>query len=512
MADFTGFYLDGIHSSTYGILRVSNGKRYSETLIPEFEDYELELAGGDGSFYGGSNFKKTPFEIKIAFDKLTEQQFRQLRHWLGKKELQPFRFDERPYKTYWVKLESAPKFDYVCFMEQSENGFIGDKERIYKGEGDLKFIAYDPFGYCIDNSTKMTENGLEEVDDINWQVLDSYTPFEIVDENISEWGITSGLKRTEQLKDYNKFERQEHGESWSYNAKLYNPGDFDTDFELYLSSEKESEPEATDESLLTFLKKEDGTYAITGYKTDAPQKIYVFPSKYQGVSVTEIDAHAFHACETVEEIIIPEGILNLSKYCFAECYNLKKVTISNSVKTIEECAFFSCEKLEEINIGTELIKIEEGAFIFCFSLKSFYCYAKKSPILSQGRVFDAAIKNCNLYVPEETLNEYQKVEEWSKFNIIPLTKPLVTLQIESENQELHSFQFSLISFETNKGLLLSTKKHSLVVYHTDGQKSMRYDLIKSTHWPKVPMGESTIKIFCNFSGLIPQIKYNYKYY
>jgi hypothetical protein len=235
MADFTGFYLGGVHSSTYGILRVSDGKRYSEKLIPEFEDFELELIGGDGSLYGGRKFKKTPFEIKIAFDRMTEHQFRQMRQWLGKKELQSFRFDERPYKAYWVKLESAPELEYVCFMEETEKGFIGDKERIYKGEGSLKFVAYNPYGYCIDESTQMTKNGLEEADGINWQVLDSYSPFEIIDNNANEWGVVSGLKNSTQLKDYNVFEKIETSETSStFEAKLYNPGDFDVDFQLFI--------------------------------------------------------------------------------------------------------------------------------------------------------------------------------------------------------------------------------------------------------------------------------------
>jgi hypothetical protein len=221
MADFTGFYLDGIHSSTYGILRVSDGKRYSEKLIPEFEDYELELAGGDGSFYGGSNFKKTSFEIKIVFDTLTEEQFRNLRRWLGKKELQSFRFDERPYKTYWVKLESAPALEYVCFMEKAKDSYFGEKERIYKGEGTLKFIAYNPFGYCCDDSTKMTEEGLQTTDGINWQALSSYTPFEIVDDNVGEWGLVSGLKGANQLKEYNTFVR--------YREQIVHLGDFNDD-------------------------------------------------------------------------------------------------------------------------------------------------------------------------------------------------------------------------------------------------------------------------------------------
>ena len=71
MADFTGFYLDGIHSSTYGILRVSDGDRYKEGLIPEFEDREIELSGGSGSIYVNTQYKKTPFDIFLSISSTT---------------------------------------------------------------------------------------------------------------------------------------------------------------------------------------------------------------------------------------------------------------------------------------------------------------------------------------------------------------------------------------------------------------------------------------------------------
>lgn len=226
MADFTGFYLDGIHSSTYGILRVSDGDRYTEGLIPEFEDFSIELTGGNGDLYGGRRFKPTKFTINIAFDHMTEKQFRGLRQWLGGEKLKEFRFDERPYKAYYVKVAEKPELDYICFMEDVDNNFI-EKERIYKGEGEIEFIAYDPFGYCVDTSCevsikKWAPSG--STNKKNWQNLRTYTPFHIKDDNVLEWATVSGLKSD--LDQYNIFGNE--------GAKLYNPGDFETDFQLLI--------------------------------------------------------------------------------------------------------------------------------------------------------------------------------------------------------------------------------------------------------------------------------------
>ena len=233
MADFTGFYLGGVHSSTYGILRVSDGDRYKEGLIPEFEDKDIELSGGSGHIYGGKKYKKTPFEIKIAFDHLTEKQFREMRSWLDSDGLQSFRFDERPYKTYWVKISSRPELEYVCFMEDEEDGLIGEKERIYKGEGELKFTAYDPFGYCVNEQIKVG-NGRFHIDEnaINWQDLASYNVLNLKDDNVTEWAEVSGLKTNLGSTPYEIPDGTNTLNKWYYYLDLYNPGDFDADFQL----------------------------------------------------------------------------------------------------------------------------------------------------------------------------------------------------------------------------------------------------------------------------------------
>lgn len=228
MADFTGFYFGGIHSSTYGLLRVSDGDRYTEGLIPDFDDQEIELVGGTGSLYCGRRLKKTSFSISVAFDHVTEQQFRDMRNWLGGEELKEFRFDERPYKAYWAKLASRPELNYICFMEPSEDSLRGGKERIYKGEGELEFIAYDPMGYCIDETVIFSP--LKKTVDktrTNWQSLDKYAELPAIRDNLTEWATSAGLKNEIRLKDYNIFSMKP-----PYTAKIYNPGDRETDFQL----------------------------------------------------------------------------------------------------------------------------------------------------------------------------------------------------------------------------------------------------------------------------------------
>ena len=101
--DFIGFSFNGYRSEDLGIVRVSDGSRYTEDLLPTAQDKTVQVPGGDGFYYFGSDYTQKPFTIPIAFDGLTEKQFRELQQVFGTKELGKLVFDERPYKYYMVK-------------------------------------------------------------------------------------------------------------------------------------------------------------------------------------------------------------------------------------------------------------------------------------------------------------------------------------------------------------------------------------------------------------------------
>lgn len=199
--DYVGFNFNGIHSSQFGLLSVSNGNRYSKSLLPNFKDSILET--DSGTYYFGSKFQNREFDLTVAFDDVTESELREISSWLyngGK--ISSLIFDELPYKKYFCKCSSSPDTKYLTF--DSESG------RIYKGEISIKFIAYDPYAYIVDK----------------W--LDNYT-----DDNKEEWQSSSGLLDNkkllpEDLVDY--FDVYANGK-----IPLYNPGDVETDFIIDLT-------------------------------------------------------------------------------------------------------------------------------------------------------------------------------------------------------------------------------------------------------------------------------------
>ena len=190
--DFIGFSFNGYRSEDLGIVRVSDGSRYNEDLIPTTQDKIVQVPGGDGFYYFGSDYTQKPFNINIAFDELTEMQFRNLQQVFGTEELGKLVFDERPYKYYMVK-SGKPQLKYICFGKEGE-------ARTYKGEGTLTFTAYYPFAKSV------------------FKFLNEYS-----DKNKNEWKEASGMKAEKGTYD-----------TVSNNGliSVYNAGDLEADFIL----------------------------------------------------------------------------------------------------------------------------------------------------------------------------------------------------------------------------------------------------------------------------------------
>lgn len=141
--DFCGFRFGNVHTSDLHLIVVSSSKRYEKNLLPDPSDVTTSIPGGDGSYYFGSTFKEKEFNINVAFNEVSEPDFRKIANAFATDELQDLIFDELPYKTFKAKLKSKPEFKFVCFTDK----YTG--ERVYKGEGTLKFVCYFPYAFCF---------------------------------------------------------------------------------------------------------------------------------------------------------------------------------------------------------------------------------------------------------------------------------------------------------------------------------------------------------------------------
>ena len=218
--DFIGFTFNGVHSSDMGIIRTSDGSRFNENLLPTSTDKTVQIPGGDGIYYFGSNYTQRQIPISVATDELTETQFRQLKQWLGDKQIHPLVFDEAPYKTYMVKTSGIPTLKFICFDNITKNNGEMRVDRVYKGEGSLQFIAYFPFARC------------------SKKYLSEYS-----DSNKEEWATASGL-----------LTEQGSYDGTGATINLYNPGDLEADFFAYYARTSLTELNRVyiDSNILTF--------------------------------------------------------------------------------------------------------------------------------------------------------------------------------------------------------------------------------------------------------------------
>ena len=205
LMDFCGFTFNGVHSSTLGFVRVSNGSRYSDSLVPDFQDQTVDVPGGNGTYFFNSFYKNKPFSIDIAFDSITEVQYRMIRQTFAADVIGELIFDEAPYKAYNAKVHTPPILNNNYFEE------VG--QRIYKGEGTIQFICYYPLAKSVHKFLEAYPTTKPA------GASDGFVAYT----NRAEWLSASGIISQNSYYDITP----------SNQIHLYNAGDTDADFYAY---------------------------------------------------------------------------------------------------------------------------------------------------------------------------------------------------------------------------------------------------------------------------------------
>ncbi|MCQ2772661.1 MAG: leucine-rich repeat domain-containing protein [Bacilli bacterium] len=115
---------------------------------------------------------------------------------------------------------------------------------------------------------------------------------------------------------------------------------------------------------------------------------------------------AFWECELLTSIVIPEGVKTIDVYAFSKCNNLEAITLPNTLKGIGEYAFNKCEKLTSIVIPVGAETIDDYAFSSCYNLKSV---TLPNTIKKIGKgAFSSCKKLTSIVIPEgvETIDDH----------------------------------------------------------------------------------------------------------
>ena len=296
--DFTGFSFDGVHSSQLNIVHVSSSDRYDEELFPEIKDKTIEIPNNHGEYYYGSTYGTRSFEINIAFDSVTETQFRKIRQLFSTSKVCELIFDERPYKVYYAKAESPVELSYVCFDEpkkhidesgtvrgvrwieethtekviDEETGqptdetiditervreriypYIRDEgtQRIYKGEGTIHLICHFPFARQL-YKIKELYNLTKPINNYNY-LSNAITKYD----NVEEWIDSSGILDASTYNSLGIDQVKNAEDTYRYEIPVYNPGDLNVGFCLYLPFNNEGKICANDGKNVIIINGDD---------------------------------------------------------------------------------------------------------------------------------------------------------------------------------------------------------------------------------------------------------------
>jgi len=94
-----------------------------------------------------------------------------------------------------------------------------------------------------------------------------------------------------------------------------------------------------------------GAITITGYT--GPGGDVAIPGTINGLPVTVIGNSAFYNCNTLTNVMIPNGVTSIGNTAFYECRSLNSVSIPASVTSIGRWVFIDCSSLTAITVDTQ---------------------------------------------------------------------------------------------------------------------------------------------------------------
>ena len=133
--------------------------------------------------------------------------------------------------------------------------------------------------------------------------------------------------------------------------------------------------------------------------------------------VTEIGESAFRDCSGLTSLTLPSSVTEIGESAFRGCSGLTSLTIPSGVTSIGNYAFYGCSGLTSLILPSSVTSIGDFAFRDCSGLTSIYVYLEKIPKLGSDVFTGCDAKNCTVYVPTGTYDDYL-VSEFGYFENI----------------------------------------------------------------------------------------------
>lgn len=176
--EYTGFSLNGIHSSELGITRVSDNNRYEENMSADFDLLETSVVGAHQNYFFAKDFKAKTWKLSLGFDKATYAQVRKFKQLMGVTNELELVFDEKPWETWYVVVVDTPTLEfmpvspsitrapaYIWTSNQTSPAIVD--ETVLNGECELHLKANFPYAVVRQKFLKHTYYDASVINAIN---------------------------------------------------------------------------------------------------------------------------------------------------------------------------------------------------------------------------------------------------------------------------------------------------------------------------------------------------------
>ncbi len=158
-----------------------------------------------------------------------------------------------------------------------------------------------------------------------------------------------------------------------------------------------------------YFDHENKTAEVTGYHNNGNYNCYsgnvVIPEyvSYNGEKyiIISIDSYAFHKCENLISITIPNSVTSIGGNAFSDCISLTSVEIPSEVTEIGPRAFSNCVGLTSVVFSNGVTKIGYEAFSGCISLLP--CIIPSSVRIIEDGVFIHCSSITSIIIPNSVI-------------------------------------------------------------------------------------------------------------
>ena len=137
-------------------------------------------------------------------------------------------------------------------------------------------------------------------------------------------------------------------------------------------------------------------------------------------TITSLGIECFLGCTSLRSIVIPSSVTSLGRSCFEYCINLTSVILPSTITSLGGKCLSDCRSLHSISLPSTVESIGNQCFVRCNLLKTVKFYGKLPHFAKKEYEENYELglkKDCNIFVPEEYLQDYKNALGTDYMNI-----------------------------------------------------------------------------------------------